>query len=156
VKKPAPQELNELPDAASPDSLVARRFDLEARRFVRGDRSNGAALKADLASWRDNHDRFAAVARGNPHLETALPISADIAALAVIALDAMAAIESGRAPDADWRGRANELLDRQAAAEKASESIIQVFTMQQPPADLLISITSGVRQLVEAVAERGR
>ena len=55
----------------------------------------------------------------------------------------MAAIESGRAPGTDWRGRAQELLDHQAAAEKASESIIQVFTMQQPPADLLISITSG-------------
>jgi hypothetical protein len=31
---------------------------------------------------------------GNPKLEAALPISADIAALAGIALDAMAAIES--------------------------------------------------------------
>jgi hexosaminidase len=90
------------------------------------------------------------VARGKPQLEAALPISADIAALAGIALDAIAAIESGRTPDADWRGRARELLDRQAAAEKASESIVQVVTMQQPPADLLISITPGVRKLVDA------
>jgi len=58
-------------------------------------------------------------------LKAALPISGDIAALAGIALDAIAAIESGRAPDTDWRGRAKELLDRQAAAEKAWESIIQ-------------------------------
>jgi hypothetical protein len=65
-------------------------------------------------------------------------------------LDAVAAIESGRAPGSDWRGRANELLDRQVAAEKASESIIQVITMEQPPADLLIRITSGIRTLVEA------
>ena len=68
-KKPTPQEFNELADAASPDSLVARRFALEAERFVRGDRSGAAALKATLASWRNNHDRFAAVARGNPQLE---------------------------------------------------------------------------------------
>jgi hexosaminidase len=149
-KKPAPQELNELADAASPDSLVARRFALDAERFARGARASAAALKAALASWRNNHDRFAAVARGKPHLEAALPISADIAALAGIALDAIAAIESGRTPDADWRGRARELLDRQAAAEKASESIVQVVTMQQPPADLLISITPGVRKLVDA------
>jgi hypothetical protein len=67
----------------------------------------------------------------------------------------MAAIESGRAPDTDWRGRGKELLDRRAAAEKASESIIQVFTMQQPPADLLISITPGVRKLVEAAVSCG-
>jgi hypothetical protein len=38
---------------------------------------------------------------------------------------------------------------------KASESMIQVFTMQQPPADLLISITPGVRKLVEAAENLG-
>ena len=59
---PTPQEFNEVADAASADSLVARRFELDAERFARGDRSGAAALKASLASWRDNHDRFAAVA----------------------------------------------------------------------------------------------
>src|SRR5262245_65795955 len=43
------------------------------------------------------------------------------AALAEIALDAVAAIESGRAPATDWNGRAKELLDRQAAAERSEE-----------------------------------
>jgi len=33
---------------------------------------------------------------------------------------------------------------------KAAESIIQVITMQQPPADLLITITPGIRKLTEA------
>ena len=42
------------------------------------------------------------------------------------------------------------LLDRQAAADRASEDIIQVITTDQPPADLLISITPGVRKLVDA------
>ena len=154
-RPPTPQELNELADAASTDSLVARRFALDAERFVRGDRSVTAALRADLASWRNNHDRFAVVARARPQLEAALPISADIAALAGIGLDAVAAIESGRAPGSDWRRRAQELLDRQAAAEKASESIIQAVTMQQPPADLLVSITPGVRTLVAGVVSLG-
>jgi hypothetical protein len=123
-------------------------------RFARGDRSDAAALKATLASWRNNHDRFVAIATGNAQLEPALPISADIASLAGIGLDALALVENNRAPDAAWCGRANELLDRQAAAEKASESIVEVITMQQPPADLLISITPGIRKLVEAAAER--
>src|SRR5262249_3091835 len=74
--------------------------------------------QATLTSWRDNQDRFAAVARGNPQLEAALPISADVAALAGTGLDAVAAVESGRAPSTDWRERAKELLDRQAAAQK--------------------------------------
>jgi hexosaminidase len=152
-KTPTPQEFNELADAASPDNLVARRFELDAARFVRGDRSGAAALKATLTSWRNNHDRFATVARGKPKLEAGLPISAGIAALAGVGLDAVAAVESGRAPGADWRGRAKELLNRQAAAEKASESIVQVVTMEQPPADLLISITPGIRKIVEAAVD---
>ena len=76
---------------------MARRFALDAERFVRGDHS-GAALKATLAS-RNNHDRFAAVATGNPQFEAALPISADIvpidiAALAALGLHVVTAIES--------------------------------------------------------------
>jgi hypothetical protein len=67
----------------------------------------------------------------------------------------MAAIETGHAPGTDWRGRAKELLDRQFAKERASESFIEVFTMQQPPADLLISITPGVRKIVEAAVILG-
>ena len=39
--------------------------------------------------------------------------------------------------------------------EKASESIIRVVTMQQPPADLLISIIPSIRTLVEAAAGLG-
>jgi two-component system, NtrC family, nitrogen regulation sensor histidine kinase NtrY len=50
------------------------------------------------------------------------------------------------------RRHAEELLDRQATADKASESIVTVFTMQQPPADLLISITPGVRKLIEVAS----
>ena len=51
-----------------------------------------------LLPSRNNHDRFATVARGNPQLEAALPLSADIAALTEFGLDALAAIESERAP----------------------------------------------------------
>jgi hexosaminidase len=145
-KAPATQDLNELADAASADSLVARHFALDAQRFAEGDRSGAAALDATLVSWRDNHGRFAQVARGVPQLEAALPISADIAALAEIGLDALAGFVSAHAA---------EVLDRQAAAEKASESIVQVVTTPQPAADLLISITPGIRTLVEAAATVG-
>lgn len=34
-KKPTPQKFNELADAASADSLVTRRFALDAERFAR-------------------------------------------------------------------------------------------------------------------------
>lgn len=155
-KKPLPQEFNELADAASPDSLGARRFALDAERFLRGDHSGAAALKATLTAWRNNHVLFAIVAKGRPELEAALPISADIGTLAGIGLDAVAAVESEHPPSTDWRDRVRQLLDRLAAVEKASESIVQVVTMEQPAADLLISITPGIRKLVEAAVNLGR
>jgi hexosaminidase len=128
---------------------------LDAERFVRGDRSGAVDLKAILASWRDNQDRFAAAAAGNPQLEAALPISADIDAPARDRNPWRRSKAAGRSKT-DWRGRAKELLDRHTAAEKAQESIIKGSTMQQPPADLLISIPSGVRKLVEAALVAAR
>ena len=155
-KPPASQEFNELADAALPDSLVARRFELDVERFLRGDRSGAAALKETLRNWLNLHDRFSRVAKGRPMLEAALPISADIAELAYIGLNAVDTIQGGRGLDIEWPRRARKVLDRQAAAEKASENIIQVLIMPQPAADLLISITPGVRKLVEAAASAGR
>jgi hexosaminidase len=97
-----------------------------------------------------------AVAKGNPKLEAALPISADIAALAGIGLDAAAAVESGRAPSTDWRGRTMNSLIARLRPKRASESMVQVVAMEQPPADLLVSITPGVRKLVEAAVSLER
>ena len=71
-------------------------------------------------------------------------------------MDAIAAVESKHPPSTVWRDHARELLERQAAAEKASESIDQILTMEQPAGDLLISITPGVRKLVEAAMSLGR
>src|SRR5262245_43591208 len=53
-------------------------------------------------------------------------------------------MEGGRAPGTEWCERAQELLERQAAAEKASKSIVRIATSKQSPADLLISITPAV------------
>ncbi len=105
-KKPVPQDYNELADAASADSLVARRFELHVDRFAKGDRSGAAASEATLTSWRHNHDRFAGIVKGNPKLETALPISTDVSALAAIGLDAVAAIGSPH-----WTISATDLED---------------------------------------------
>ena len=75
------------------------------------------------------------------------------AALAAIGLEAIAAIEADPAPNVEWSGHAKALLERLAAADKASENIIHVVTTDQPPA---ISITPGVRRLVDAAASRRR
>jgi len=142
------QELNTLADAAPVDSLVAHGFEARAKAYVGGDRTQAAALRADLTIWKANDARFQAIARGRPALEAALPISADIAEMAQAGLDAMDAIEAGK-PLAD-RASAEAVLARAEAFDAASARPIFSFLGKQPPADLIIKITPGIRALVAA------
>jgi hexosaminidase len=144
------QELNGLADAAPVDSLVAHRFEARAKAFAAGDRGQAAALRADLIVWRANDARFQAVARGRPALEQALPISADIAALAQAALAAMDAVEAGKPLAETDRVQAEAVLTRVEAFEAASARPLFSFLGKQPPADLIIKIAPGVRALVAA------
>jgi len=144
------QELNGLADAAPVDSLVAHRFEARAKAFAAGDHSQAAALRADLVAWRANDARFQAVARGRPALEQALPISADIAALAGAALAAMDAVEAGKPLAEADRAQAQTVLARVEAFDAASARPLFSFLGKQPPADLIIKIAPGVRALLAA------
>lgn len=144
------QPLNDLADAALADSLVARRFEADVLRYTRGERALASALRAQLAQWRENDARFAALARGNPMLEAALPTSEQVAALAVAGLAALDAIETGQKLDADTSARAIALLDALAVQEAASWRPFDSFLNRQPPADLIVKIGPGIRALVEA------
>jgi len=146
------QDLNGLADAAPVDSLVAHRFEARAKTYAGGDHSDAAALRADLATWKANDARFQAIAKGRPALEAALPISADIAAMADAGLAALDAIEAGKPLSAEDRAKAEILLARAEAFDAASARPIFSFLGKQPPADLIIKITPGIRALVAAAA----
>ncbi|MBB6091211.1 hypothetical protein HNQ60_000057 [Povalibacter uvarum] len=146
------QPLNALADAAPVESLVAQRFAADAQRFVSGDENLAASLRARLTRWRDNDERFAAVARGNAMLEPALPTAASIASLAQIGLDALDIIAGKRDRDASWTQTAETALMQAEAHDAASRLPLASFLGSQPPADLIIAITPGVRVLVGAVA----
>lgn len=144
------QDLNTLADAAPVDSLVAHGFEARARAYAAGDRSGAAALRADLVAWRANDARFQAVAKGRPALEAALPVSADVAALAQAGLLAMDAVEAGKPLAPIDRDQVLALLAKAEAFDAASARPLFAFLGKQPPADLIIKITPGVRALVEA------
>ena len=150
------QPLNRLADAAPADSLTARRFAADARQFVNGDTAAAAGLRAQLTVWRDNDARFATVARGNPMLEPALPTSATIAELAAVGLDAMQAIVDDKPLSAATLAKAETLLAQRAKEEAASSKPLFSFIQPQPPADLIIAITPGIRTLVEAARAADR
>ena len=150
---PTPQDLNSIADIASADSLVARRFELDVKAYLGGQADRSAALIADLDAWRDNELPFAEAAKGRKDLEAALPASADVAALSRVGLTALAALQAKRRLSAVEVAGATTLIDRLAAAETASASIANVKASAQPPADLLVVITSAVRALVEAAKQ---
>lgn len=144
------QELNGLADAAPVDSLVAHRFEARAKAWAGGQRGEATALRADLNVWRTNDAAFQAVAKNRPALEAALPISADIAALAQAGLLAMNAAETGKPMLEADRAQAEAVLTRVEAFEAASARPIFSFLGKQPPADLIIKIAPGVRALLAA------
>ncbi len=146
------QELNTLADAAPVDSLVAHRFEARAKALAAGERSEATALRADLTIWKANDARFQAVAKGRPALEAALPISTDIAELSAAGLLALDALEAGKPLSAGDRAKAEALLARAEAFDAASARPIFSFLGKQPPADLIIKITPGVRALVTAAS----
>jgi hexosaminidase len=146
------QPLNALADAAPVDSLVARRFAMEATRYVGGERALGAPLRAQLSDWRDMDARFGALAAGNPMLEPARPTAALIAAAAAAGLDALDALETGKPLPAAQAQKAKDLLARLDAEEAASWRPFDSFLRPQPAADLIVKIGPGVRVLVDAAA----
>lgn len=146
------QPLNALADAAPVDSMVARRFAADAARYAKGDRSLAPTLSADLARWRDNDARFAAIAIGKPMLEEARPTSAQIATLAAAGLEAIAAIAAGKTLDTRSAANARAALDTLDQQEKASWRPIESFLKRQPPADLIVKIGPGIRTLIDAAA----
>lgn len=147
------QPLNALADTAPVDSLVARRFAAETKRYVAGERALGAPLKAQLSDWRGNETRFEAIATGNPMLEPARPTAALIAAVAATGLDAIEALETGRPLSAARVQKADELLARLEKEEAASWRPFDSFLRPQPAADLIVKIGPGIRTLVEAAAK---
>jgi hexosaminidase len=145
----APRTFDRLGDAASTDSEVARRFNLDVDAFLKGERTLAPGLVARLTAWQANHTRFVEVARGRPILEAALPVSADIATLCEIGVTLVSAIDSGRSLDAETLMRARVLLDRQSKAKAAAATFWSGMITDNPlPVDdVLIAIAPAIDAL---------
>lgn len=152
-----PQELVEPADAASTDGAPARRFRVNVARYLSGDRKAAATLRAELTAWRENEAPFTVVATGRPLLEAVIPTARDIAALGMLGLAALDALEQGKPvpPDQATAGRA--LLQKLEAFENASKDLTSAGVLKQPPADLIILVAPDVGRLLDAaMAETGK
>jgi hexosaminidase len=132
--------LTGLVDAARPDSLEARRFNAsvelllsDAPRFESGARE----LHATLSEWQAAGPELEALIDGSPALAEARPLASDLSRTGTIGLEALAYIEKGVVPGAEWRA------SRLAALEEIAK----------PKAALEFPALQSVRQLVFAASE---
>ena len=142
-------------DIAAPDSLAVYRMSVWADAAARGDREAIAPLRAALSTYRDNHARFVAVAQGTAQLEEAIPVSAEVAQLASIGLEALDMRTREAVPSEAWLSQARALIQKQhEAAEASSSSMKIIMGVPQPPALLLIGLTPVIEMLISGVEGR--
>lgn len=131
---------------ASPDSFEANAFNDMAARYKAGDRSLNAPLQALLSRYAGNDLAFQTLS-GNAAIDEVKPVSAQIAALSRLGMEALACSKRDEA----WHERARDALAVQDAAYAASADHVASNTTAQPPGGLLIAIVPGIRALVSTV-----
>jgi hexosaminidase len=91
--------LNEVVDAALPESRMAGLFNQEVDEFDSDSshQKHVEEIRRQLTSWRDNHDEFVKLAAGNKRLEKLIPISQSLKEASIIALEVMEQINNGTA-----------------------------------------------------------
>jgi hexosaminidase len=131
--------LDRMVDAVAPESEVARRFSddmnqLAASKFK--DAAVESRIRAQLVLWRDNDGQLEPLLQNSFLLQELSPVSQNLAALAVVGLQALDFIDNGRTAPELWH---NEQLAKIQQAEK-------------PTADLILAVAPAVQKLVDASA----
>lgn len=125
-----------LVDAARPESLGARRFNLLAKQYAQGPRTSlgTAELRRQLIAWRDQEETLAGKNTGL--MADVAAVSPDLAAIARIGLAAMNAVDAGKSLEPEWRTQSLAALDKATKAR----------------AMVLLPAVAGVRSLVDAAS----
>jgi hexosaminidase len=130
--------LNRVIDAARPESLTAREFNLLIDEFLGGKIKPGMEMqiRATLNKWKDNEVQLAPLASSSALVQEVMPVSHDLSALAAAGLQALDYMDRGeKAPDA-WK------IQQISLAQSAI----------QPRAQLLLMVASPLQKLVQASA----
>lgn len=147
-------KLIELTDAASTDALVARRFKGDVIAYLAGDLSRASKIANELSLWETNHEAFKHIATGNPHLEKAVPTSADLAELGKIGRMSLSHLQSGTSLSASEYTNAMKHILKLEGYEAASASYLSIRSMKQPPGALIILTTGDVKKLLVAASHK--
>ncbi len=106
--------LNRLVDAVRPESLTARKFQMEVDAWVKGAPKNGHLdeMRAMLTTWKDNHKTLGPVLKTSPMAQEVYPQSVDLAAAATLGLEALEYLGQGKQGSEAWLAAAKKTLAR--------------------------------------------
>ena len=97
---------------------------------------NKSSLRGQLTGWRNNTTKVLPVLQSSALLQEAVPLSDEVAALSTAGLEALDYLDRRQPAPSDWITRQHTLMQEAA----------------QPRAELLIAITPGVANLIDAAA----
>lgn len=129
--------LNQLIDAAYPESDTARHFSSLVQQFIQSgykDEAAAAQIRTYLMLWRTNDARLQPLLQKSALLHEDIPISQNLAMLGTAGLQALDYLERGQ-PEPDlWKTQQTAVIDQ----------------AKKPVAGLLLQVTAPVEQLVQA------
>jgi len=129
--------LNQLIDAAYPESNTARHFSTLVQQFIQSgykDQAAEAQIRTSLMLWRTNDARLEPVLQQSALLHEDIPISQNLAMLGAAGLQALDYLVRGQSEPDLWK----------------SQQLAVVEQAKKPAAGLLLQVTAPIQQLVEA------
>jgi hexosaminidase len=129
--------LNQMIDAAYPESDVARRFGNLVTAYIQGGRKDQAAetqIRAQLAVWRDNDAKLSSLLGQSFLISEDATLSQNLSAVAATGLQALDYLDRGQAIPDSWKTQQSALFGEAS----------------KPQANLLLKIVAPVQQLVDA------
>jgi hexosaminidase len=128
--------LNRLVDAARGDSEIVRTLERNVRSQIEVPAIESAAsIRTTLTRWRDNNALFMPYAVSSSLLNGTAELSADLAQIASIGLEALTRIEQGQRGDEAW----------------LSGKLAQLDALAKPKLEVVHASVRPVRLLIDAV-----
>jgi hexosaminidase len=130
---------NRVVDAIPPESDAAREFNAGVDRFLTGhSNEDAAAVRKQLAAWRDNLSAVQPILRSSQLLAEQMEVASAIAELCKLGIEAVDALKNGTA-----------MAGAQAGA--LGGGVERIKELGKAKADMLIQIAPGVQRMVEAL-----
>lgn len=99
-------------DVAIPDAENAREFRKAVKEYLGGDKAKAEYIVKALATWKENHNKIAAVIENTPMLKEIEPISISLSEISEKGIEAVNYIKENKKADASWVKAALEVTKK--------------------------------------------